>query len=218
MQHSHPSLTCDGRVQCRTGMALALIMLLAACAGNQTARVDVQQDKHQSAQANPQVNPQVNSKINPKARADFISAMQTLKMSEYDRTIRLLKKVIAQSPDNPVPYINLAMVHKRMQNMDLAEESLKSAIKVDPDNPVAHNELALLYRKTGRFIEARQEYENLLAKYPNFLMARKNLGILCDLYIRDYSCAIKNYVIYSDFRPDDAPVKLWIADLKGRLK
>jgi hypothetical protein len=34
--------------------------------------------------------------------------------------------------------------------------------------------------------------------------------------MNDYQCALKNYEIYSKFRPDDAPVKIWIADLKAK--
>jgi tetratricopeptide (TPR) repeat protein len=222
---------------CRTGMVLALLVPLAACVSNQPEKVAaqpekvkiqpekvaaqpekvaVQPEKQQVVQANPQIN-QINiPKASPRARAEFLAAMQSIKSVEYERTIKLLNKVIAQTPGNPVPYINLAIVYKKMQNWTLAEENLKLALQIDSDNPVANNELALVYRKTGRFTQAREVYEAILAKYPNFLIARKNLGVLCDLYMRDYSCAVKNYVIYSDARPDDAPVKIWIADLKGR--
>jgi tetratricopeptide (TPR) repeat protein len=219
---------------CRAGMVLALFVPLAACVSSQPEKVAAQPEKvkiqpekvavqpenQQVVQTNPQTNSQPNQivipKASPRARAEFLAAMQSIKSVEYERTIKLLNKVIAQTPGNPVPYINLAIIYKRMQNWTLAEENLKLAIQIDPDNPVANNELALVYRKAGKFTEARGVYETILSKYPNFLIARKNLGILCDLYMRDYSCAVKNYVIYSDARPDDAPVKIWIADLKGR--
>lgn len=216
----HANIAGNCYALCRAGMALALLVTLAACVSNQPEKVAVQPERQQVVQANPQTNPQANQKTipkaSPKARAEFLAAMQSIKSVEYVRTIKLLNKVVAQTPGNPVPYINLAIVHKKLQNWALTEENLKLAIQIDPDNPVANNELALVYRKTGRFTEAREVYEAILAKYPNFLVARKNLGILCDLYMRDYLCAVKNYVIYSDARPDDAPVKIWIAELKGR--
>jgi len=227
MNNLYASVAGNCYALCRIGIALAFFVPLAACVSNQPEKVAVQPDrvavqpeKQQVVQTNPQTNSQVNQKIipktSPKARAEFLAAMQSIKSVEYERTIKLLNKVIAQTPGNPVPYINLAIVYKKMQNWTLAEENLKLAIQIDPDNPVANNELALVYRKTGRFTQAREAYEAILTKYPNFLIARKNLGILCDLYMRDYSCAVKNYVIYSDARPDEAPVKIWIADLKGR--
>lgn len=148
--------------------------------------------------------------------SDFLAAMGSIKSAEYDKAIKLFNKVIAQSPDNPVPYINLALVYEKMQNLMLAEENLKLAIKLDPENPVASNEYALLYRKSGRFTEARRIYEKILGKYPDFIMAHKNLGILCDLYMKDYKCALKEYVIYSGLMPDDGNVKVWIADMQKR--
>lgn len=148
--------------------------------------------------------------------ANFSEAMQSLKLVQYEKVIKLFNKVIAQSRNNPVPYVNLALVYEKMQNFTLAEENLKLAIKVDPANPVASNEYALLYRKTARFNEARQIYEKILEKYPSFIMAQKNLGILCDLYMKDYRCAQKHYEIYSGMVPEDATVKIWIADMQRR--
>jgi tetratricopeptide (TPR) repeat protein len=149
--------------------------------------------------------------------SDFAEAMQSLKIVQYEKVIKMLNKVSAQTPNNPVPYVNLALINEKKQDWTLAEENLKQAIKVDPWNPVANNEYALLYRKTGRFAEARQTYEKILERYPNFIMARKNLGILCDIYMTDYRCALKHYEVYSAARPDDGAAKIWIADLRTRL-
>lgn len=155
--------------------------------------------------------------LTSEARADYEAAMVLIKAEEYDKGIELLNKVVKVSQSNAIPYINLALVYKKQGKLKLAEDNLKLALNAEPDNPVAHNEYALLYRKTGRFNEARQLYEKSLAKYPNFNMVHKNLGILCDLYIKDYECALKHYVIYSDVVQDDKSVKIWIADLQKRL-
>ena len=143
--------------------------------------------------------------------------MAFIQAEEYDKGIELLKKIAKELPGNAVPEINLALVYKKQDKLKLAEESLKNALKAEPENPVANNEYALLYRKTGRFKEARQVYDHILEKYPNFIMAHKNLGILCDLYMKDYECALKHYVIYSNNVQDDITVKIWIADVQKRL-
>jgi Tfp pilus assembly protein PilF len=150
------------------------------------------------------------------SRRDFHRAVAKMKDNDYAAAIELLEKVTAQSPGVTAPYIDIAMAYERTGQFELAEENLKSALKLVPDHPVACNEYGLLYRKTGRFTEARAMYEKTIARYPDYYPAHKNLGILCDLYLDDSACALKQYQIYSEARPEDKKVKLWIADLRAR--
>ena len=99
----------------------------------------------------------------------------------------------------------------------LAEENLRKALDIDLGHPVANNELGLIYRKAGRFDDARKAYENALVVHPEYLPARKNLGILCEIYLRDLKCALDQYEQYQGYVPDDKTVNIWIADLKRRM-
>jgi len=189
---------------------LLLLLLLAGCAADKAKPVMVTETKPVAAPTT------TSSVITSETRADFETAMTHLKAEEYDAGIALLVKVTKANPDKAVPNINLALAYKQTGKMKQAEDSLKQALLAEADNPVANNELALLYRKTGRFAEARQVYEKILEKYPNFRIAHKNLGILCDLYLKDYDCALKHYVFYSDVVQDDKTIKIWIADLQKR--
>ena len=155
--------------------------------------------------------------VTPEVRADFDAAMARMNAQDYPKGIELLGKVIAQIPNNPVPYINRGIAHTRMGNLKPAEDDLKRALELEPGNPVANNEYGLLYRKTGRFGEARKLYESLLVKYPYYPLVHKNLGILCDLYLRDYDCALREYESYSQATPEDKTIKIWITDVQRRL-
>jgi len=150
-------------------------------------------------------------------RRDFEHAVDMMKNQEYAQAIDLLEKIIEQSPNVTAPYIDIAIAYQHIGKLELAEEHLKTALRMVPEHPVACNEYGLLYRKTGRFAEARAIYENAIARFPDYYPVHRNLGILCDLYLNDQVCALEHYEIYSEARPEDKQVKLWIADLRARL-
>jgi Tfp pilus assembly protein PilF len=157
------------------------------------------------------------SQMDETSRKDFQRAVAMMKDQDYGQAIDLLEKVIEQSPGVTAPYIDIAIAYGRMGKLEQAEEHLKTALKLVPEHPVASNEYGLLYRKTGRFAEARAIYEKAIERFPDYYPVHRNLGILCDLYLNDPSCALDHYEIYSDANPEDKQVKLWIADLRARL-
>ncbi len=190
-------------------LMLTLIVLLHGCAADSSKTTS-----DGSGQVRNSANRAV--VVSPEQKADFDAAMQFVAKEEYDKAAVLLDKVAKAEPQNAIPSVDLALVYEKQGKLKQAEESLKAALDADPENPVANNEYALLYRKTGRFADARALYEKTLEKYPNFIAMHKNLGVLCDLYLKDYDCAIKHYTIYSAVKQDDKAVKIWIADLKQR--
>ena len=99
---------------------------------------------------------------------------------------------------------------------EAAEAHLLQALELNPDHPVAHNELGIIYRKTGRFAQARSSYEAALAVFPGYHHARRNLGVLCDLYLGDLECALSSYEAYLTTVPGDDQASMWIADLQNR--
>ena len=157
------------------------------------------------------------SNMDAQLRADFDQASAMIKEAKYDKAIELLKKVIAQSPKMTAPHINLAIAYRQINKPEQAEQHLKKALELIPGHPVASNEYGLLLRKAGRFAESRKIYEKSLAAFPEYHPIHKNLGILCDLYLKDWACALKHYEIYSKAMPKDEQVKLWLADLHTRL-
>lgn len=157
------------------------------------------------------------AEVRPEVKADFEKAVKLLQEKDYERGIRLLNRVAERSEMSIAPHINLGIAYRITGDMKRAEKSLGKALEINPIHPSANNEMAIIYRKTGRFSEARRSYERILERFTSFLPARKNLGILCDLYIHDLSCAMANYEIYNKADPGDKNIVMWISDLRIRM-
>lgn len=148
---------------------------------------------------------------------DFKSAIVLMQQDQNAQAVSVLKSVIEREKRLPAPYVNIAIAYNKLGDTKAAEENLISALKLDIAHPVANNELGLLYRKSGKFKAARTAYENAIKEHPEYLPAIRNLGVLCDLYIHDYTCALQQYEEYLQLEPDDKTVSIWIADVKRRL-
>ncbi|MDH5600143.1 MAG: tetratricopeptide repeat protein [Gammaproteobacteria bacterium] len=146
----------------------------------------------------------------------FKQSVELINQKKYEEAIELLVVVTNNTNKHSAPYINLAIAYSESGRIEEAENILLKAVKINPLHPVTKNELALVYRKTGRFSEARQTYEEVIKNYPQFLPARKNLGILCDLFLKDLACAIEHYQVYLGIQSNDKEMKIWLADLKRR--
>ncbi len=189
--------------------------LVAACATTTTAPV--------RPPANIEIQEEVGFTITEEARiggdvrADYEEALSYLQQGRHDEGIALLEQVAEAAPELSAPRIDLGIAQHRAGDLEGAEKNLLLALESNPEQPVAHNELGIIYRKTGRFPEARKSYEAALAVYPGFHFARRNLAILCDLYLADLDCALRNYEAYMKTVPSDEEASMWIADIRYRL-
>ncbi|MBU1425297.1 MAG: tetratricopeptide repeat protein [Gammaproteobacteria bacterium] len=208
-----------------SAVLLCVLALLTGCAGSGEVRDAGANEAHQgegasearrSDGASDVISFYENRSVDRAVREDFDAALVLLRTRKYAEAIKLLQKVAQKSQNNSAPYVNIALAYEMTGEMGLAEDNLKRALAINPDHPVTMNEYALLYRRTGRFAEARKLYESLLVRYPSFLPARKNLGVLCELYLNDLRCALDQYEAYNRALPDDEEVKLWIIGAKQK--
>jgi Flp pilus assembly protein TadD len=193
-------------------LALAAALALSACAGSGGGT--------RAAAAGPRderaftVSERV--RVGGGVRADFERAVGLLEQEQWQAAIAALLEVTEEAPRVTAAHVNLGIAYARSGDLERARASLEQAVALNARHPVAHNELGIVYRKLGRFADARRSYEKALALHPGFHFARRNLAILCDLYLADAACALENYELYAKAAPGDEAAAMWIADLRTR--
>ncbi len=188
-----------------------LLMILVGCVGGNTSV------KYRGSEARSPV------AISAALQNDFKKALALMKKEKYEDAIPLLEAILAKNDQLPGTHINLAIAYMNVvtdddkENLSKAERSLLRAVEVNPKDAVAHHQLGLLYRKTGRFKEAQTAYQRALSLKPDYAKAHLNLGILCDIYLQEFECAIKHFEQYSGMAGEDREtVSLWLSDLRRR--
>lgn len=199
----------------RTLALIPVCVAIAACATTSEkprakAQVDVQQ----------QVGFTITEAVsmNEVLRTDYDRALALLAADNLEQGILVLETVVESAPGVSGPRIDLGIALHRKGDLEAAEQHLLQALELNPEHPVIHNELGIIYRKTGRFAAARESYEAALATYPGYHFARRNLGVLCDLYLGDLECALASYEAYMQTVPSDDEASMWIVDLRNRMQ
>jgi tetratricopeptide (TPR) repeat protein len=149
-------------------------------------------------------------------RADFERAAALVASGQAAAGIPILVSVTERAPELAAPYIDLGLAYEQTGKLDDAAAALEKAVQADAKHPLAYHELGLVYRKQGRVALARQTYEKGVAVYPLFDTTRRNLGILCEIYLGDLPCALRNYQAYREAAPEDKDATLWVDDLSNR--
>ena len=158
------------------------------------------------------------ARIDSETRIDYDRALRALEQGSLDEGIATLESVAERAPELSAPLVDLGIAYHIAGRLEDAKRSLTLALELNPDHPVALNELGIVYRKSGQFNDARKSYEASLAIYPGYHYARRNLAILCDLYLADTRCALENYEAYMATVPSDDEASMWIKDLRYRIE
>jgi len=156
------------------------------------------------------------ARVPGEVRVDYNDALGLLGQGRLQEGITALETVAGEAPALSAPRIDLGIAYHQIGDLEAAEKHLRQALDLNPRHPIALNELGIVYRKTARFAEARESYEAALAVYPGYHYARRNLAILCDLYLEDLNCARTNYEAYLATVNSDEEATMWLKDVRYR--
>ena len=183
---------------------VSLLALVTAC-----AQYELRQEANSSGQP---------VAVDDSVEKLFNQALTHLQQQNYDEGITLLETLTQTEQRLAAPYVNLGIAYSRSGQTKMAEHNFSKALRLNAGHAVANNELGLLYRKTGRFKAARAAYQNALVAHPDYLPVRKNLGILCELYLHDLECALEQYQAYLEYAPDEETIARWALELEHRTR
>lgn len=148
----------------------------------------------------------------------YAAALEMMKKKKYAEAITSLESVIRDSGNRAGPFINLGISYKEMGKYEDSKKALLTATLMDKGSAIAFNELGLVYRRLGEFDQARKAYTKSIRNKSRYSYPYRNLGILCDIYLQDLPCAIRNYKKYQNLTGSkNKKVGLWIVDLKNRM-
>jgi len=86
-----------------------------------------------------------NGGLNDELASKFKSSVSLIEQGEHQTAIAKLNEIIEQQPQAIEPYINLAALYAKSNEIDKASETLKKAIKVNKNTSVLFESLQSLY-------------------------------------------------------------------------
>ncbi len=170
----------------------------------------------QLAQVQTSADPQKRS-ASPDAVKKYQHALQLMELGNHDAALKVFEGVIKIDDQLSGPFANRGLIYLKSGDYDRAEAEFGEALRRNPSNVVAHVQLGVINRHKNRFEDARKHYQNALGIDPDDANAQLNMGVLCDVYLQDKSCAQRYYQAYQQAHPDDEEVNNWLLDLQGQL-
>lgn len=134
----------------------------------------------------------------------------------------LLRKAIEVKPGERNPYLNLARIEKKEGKLKEASATLQLAATRFPSDVVVQQSLAIGYELMRDYDSARRAYENVLAKWPNDIVAANNLAMLiADVWPADKALLDRARRLVEEFRNSNNPTLIdtlgWVQVRLGNI-
>jgi tetratricopeptide (TPR) repeat protein len=156
--------------------------------------------------------------VAPAQQQAFAAALADLQAGHHARAAQAFEALAAANPALAAPHFNRGLALEALERDTEARAAYEAALALDPGLAEAQLQLGLMHRRAGEFEQARLRYEAAIKARADYAPAHRNLGILCDIYLRDYACALRHYERYQALGGQpEKEVTAWIIDLKRRM-
>lgn len=110
------------------------------------------------------------------AQLRFMRAVALENLGRTEEAVKALRALVADFPEIPEPYNNLAVIEAGMGNLEEAVGHLTQALRINPDFALARKNLGDVYLAL-----ARESYEQASQKLPNNRILARRLAALKNL-------------------------------------
>lgn len=150
--------------------------------------------------------------------ASYKKALDLMSQSAFEDAEPIFEALIKQQPKLTGAYVNLGVIRKAENRLEEAEKFFAKALSINPNFVDALLQQALVYQDKGEFTKTEELLRRAEAIQPENPLVNYNLGVLYELYLQEYSLAIKHYKRYVELsNADDVEiVKRWILLLERK--
>jgi len=149
----------------------------------------------------------------------FKQGLASLRGQDYRGAERLFRRVISLDKTLPGAYLNLAIAQTHLNKEFEAMASVEKLLKLDDNHAAGLNQQGILLRRSGEFQAANDAYTKAIKNDAKYALAQLNLGVLCDLYLNQPSCALQAYRQFQKLSAKKDPkVAVWIIGLERRKR
>ncbi len=150
--------------------------------------------------------------------AQYRDAISALNNSQLEFARAELQKITRNRPGLAGPWINLALIDIRKNDMENAMKNVANALERNPKMPQAFNLRGYIELSRGNVIKAADDYRQAIALREGYAIAHYNLALVHDIYFQDLKVATRHYKRYLELTNNqDRKTAEWVAELERLL-
>ena len=148
----------------------------------------------------------------------YRKALTALNNSQLDYAESELKKISKNRSELAGPWINLALIDIKKNNLDNAQKNLNMALERNPKMPQVFNVRGFLELTRGNFAKAAGDYRQAIALKEDYALAHYNYALVNDIYFQDMKMAVRHYKRYLELTQNqDKKTADWVLELERNL-
>lgn len=150
--------------------------------------------------------------------AQYRAAITALNGSQLELAQAEFQQLTKSRPELAGPWINLALIDIRNNDLEAARKHLAIALERNPKMPQAFNLRGFVELSQGSPQKAADDYRQAIALREDYAMAHFNYALVHDIYFQDLKVAVRHYRRYLELVGDqDKKTAEWVIELERQL-